>query len=743
MSRQRSSDKLAGARDGAMSTGQNGLSTVAHIKALADLFYDIANVIHWRMRQLVSDRSGHHIDRVMAHHLLEQQLELHDLANRLYADASAYVVKSLNLPQSRIISLTSHAAENISRRSTPHEVLQMAAALLDLAHAVTKGESASITIATERLDRQIKGTAYSGSYSSPVKRDSPPQTVPESPADDPSDADPSGADTSDVDTTGGGEPGPDNGGPDSAGAEPGPEVTEVLRKTNEKDEGMEPVRFPSIETKQAIEPGAAVVISVDLLHEAAALTMGGALMLNMQAEDWSTLEVGVTLVSAAIDFTAQGKGAITIRRNLASIAADIAGTVRADVKAGQIVEVHAQFWDGTRCCGSAIRRFGVGAEHSTATQSPLASVTVSPGATKPDVTVYITLFDPNSPGSMHWRIVTEPFDGLPPRLDGIITLGHQPGTEAAQMFKEFANLPRGEHQRVIEGFGERLWKLSPPVFKAAYWALHDHYQRPLTIQFTSDDPYLPWELMRPLRENEAHAPIALRHAVARWIGAYQGWLKNELPAGDLMVVAPRYSSVATRLSLTESAAAALIKEYNATEVPGTVSGLLKLLEHPPAATVGMLYFTGHGRFNDAAASASAIKLEDGRFLQASEVDRDAVQLGKLHGSVVFFNACEVGATGAAFGEMGGWADAFLARQFRAFIAPLWAIDEEDAGNVSRILIDKVIKQCLPIGEALRDIRRDYGLVSPTIYSYLLYGDVTARVKPGPETAPSSGHAELH
>jgi len=96
--------------------------------------------------------------------------------------------------------------------------------------------------------------------------------------------------------------------------------------------------------------------------------------------------------------------------------------------------------------------------------------------------------------------------------------------------------------------------------------------------------------------------------------------------------------------------------------------------------------------------------------------------------VVFLNACEVGATGSVLGNVGGWAGAFLGRRFGAFIAPLWAIDEEDAQQVTEELMRAIVTQRQPMGEALRDLRAAHGDVSPTFYSYLLYGDVTARVK---------------
>lgn len=525
--------------------------------------------------------------------------------------------------------------------------------------------------------------------------------------------------------------------PPAAGAEPPPaagaeqELLATAPRTGpQEDEGTTPVRHPSIESAAPLLAGKPVTLVVDLRREAAPDTAGGPLSLGEQAANWETLDIGVTLVSAGIGFTGGGSGTVTIRRNQDSLAAEIKGRVKPGLAPGSELDVHAQFWLGTRCSGSATRRFVVAAEAAapppTAPAAPIGAMSADPAAAKPDLTVYITLFDPDAPGRMHWRLVTEPFDALPARLDGLINLGRDPRQEAVALFKDFAGLERGKHRRRIEGFGERLWKRSPQVFKDAYWALVDHYRRPLTIQFTSDDPHLPWELMRPSRPGEVQPPLALQHAVARWIGSYQGWLRNQLPSGEMVVIAPRYSSLSTRLSLAEETAKALLAEYHATPVRGTRDDLLALLEQPPAGPVALLYFTGHGLFDAESAAASAIKLEQGEQLAADEVDRQEVTLGERDGTVVFFNACEVGATAGAIGEVGGWANAFLSRRFRAFIAPLWAIDEEDASLATKTLVARIVAERQPIGAALRDLRKEFGEVSPTFYSYLLYGDVTAR-----------------
>jgi len=222
-----------------------------------------------------------------------------------------------------------------------------------------------------------------------------------------------------------------------------------------------------------------------------------------------------------------------------------------------------------------------------------------------------------------------------------------------------------------------------------------------------------------------HPPLMVRHAVARWIGRYQGWMSNRLPSGQLIAIAPKYSSTSTRLELAEATAEELVSALGAQRVAGTLAALRGLLEQPPAGTVALLFFTGHGLFDAGSAAASAIKLEGGKSLAVDEVARREVRLGERDGTLVFFNACEVGATAATLGDVGGWANAFLSRRFGAFIAPLWAVEEEHAAEVTRELMTQIVTNHQPIGAALRDLRAKHGDESPTFLSYLLYGDVTA------------------
>jgi hypothetical protein len=522
------------------------------------------------------------------------------------------------------------------------------------------------------------------------------------------------------------------------------------------DEGTRPVRFPSLDAEGTIAADQPITIVVDLLREASEHTAGGPLNTNEQPADWTSLALTVTLLSPAVDFDGTASGTVVIHRNAASTPARIPGIIRADLAPDSEIDITAQFWAGTRFSGFAMRKFRlsaiVPAATDTSTTPPSApslprrvqagpvttgAVQVETSAQAPDLTVYITVADATAPGVLHWRMITAPFDTRPPKLDGTVVLGKDPSSEAAAMFKQFATLERGKHRRMIESFGQVLWQRAPEEFQLVYWALHDHLKRRLTIQFISDDPHLPWELMAPFRNGDRHAPLAVEHCVGRWINRYAGLMRNALSAGRIVAIAPKYKSANLRLSGAELTAAKVVEKFTADRVEGKYNPILSLLEDPVNPPVALLFFTGHGAFSTDTAAASLIKLEDGN-ISAQEVANLSVTLGERHGTVVFFNACEVGATGSVLGATGGWADAFLSRHFRAFIAPLWAVDEEDASMVTCELMDMIVTQRMNLGCALRQIRETHGDVSPTFYSYLLYGDVTASL---PALATASTIAE--
>lgn len=147
-----------------MTSEQNGLSTVAQIEALADQLSAIADEIHVRVMKDIKDHKGAPIseaEQAIARGLLEDEVQLRQRANGLYADAATYVVKSLGQSQQQIVKLTADAAEKIRKISRLADITGLVGGLLMLAGAAATGQPAPIVVAIERVSKQVKRVAAS------------------------------------------------------------------------------------------------------------------------------------------------------------------------------------------------------------------------------------------------------------------------------------------------------------------------------------------------------------------------------------------------------------------------------------------------------------------------------------------------------------------------------------------------------------------------------------------------------
>jgi hypothetical protein len=488
------------------------------------------------------------------------------------------------------------------------------------------------------------------------------------------------------------------------------------------------IRHPSITSAGTLEPGSLLTLTVDLLLEDTDReTESAGVVIQGLPPDWTQVPVQVRVMSSHLFFTeGQESGTVIIRRDQASIPCALNCTVGKDLVEGDAIEIIATFSHGNRFCGFARRLLrGSGSDRSEETRG---TVSVEFGVASPDLTVAIFHPQRSAEGCFAWHVdPRQRFDGLPGRLQGEIDLGEGPEAYARSLFAQCAGLESGKHMDALEGMGETLWDRAPDCFKSVYWAMRKEYGTDFSIQFISDDPYIPWELMRPYNEDEALDLLAAMHPVARWIAAYEGQLRNRLPTGLIFTIAPNYTGNVRALPDAQVESSELELARGAFRIPGKRNIVLRILhEGLERETVAVVHFAGHGKFGIDYADQSLIHLEDGT-LSVTEVSNQRVKLGEKCRTLVIFNACEIGATGSVLGMVGGWAEAFIRRKFSGFIAPLWAVIDKDAAVVISELLEAVWVDKETMGVALKNIRAKHGKRSPTFFSYLFYGDVMARV----------------
>ncbi|WNG34028.1 CHAT domain-containing protein [Archangium violaceum] len=519
-----------------------------------------------------------------------------------------------------------------------------------------------------------------------------------------------------------------------------------------RDEGQRITRYPSVEPVVPARPGQALPLTVDLaLTEVGSTTESAGVTVSGLPPDWTELPIKVRLLCSEMTFRAGADtGVVLVQRNAESIPATLTGTVNPGAS-GELTVV-ATFEYGGRFCGAARRRIpiesagagsagpssssrsptmpplpGTGSASAGAQDEGKGTFVLEAGAEKPHLTVQIHRLDRGNPRRLYWMLhVAVPCEGLPARLSGDLDLGSDPAAFFQSVAATARELRSGEHYNWFLGLGKLLYQRTPNAFRETFRALRKQYGPGFPIQFITDDPHVPWELMAPTDVPDAEL-LCMDHPVARWLLDYQTSLTTRLTHGDILTIAPDYQFHPHLAPLPQAQAESLqlARRFRAVRVAGRRQPVLSLLGGGYGRPVGLVHFAGHGKYSaNNEVSPSCVYLEDGE-LRTLEVRNSMTMLGQRSRPLVIFNACEVGTATDMLGGIGGWAETFVSEQFSGFIAPLWPVQDAHARNAVEQLVTDLKENHLTVGEALRRLRQSEAKTSPTYLSYVFVGDVMA------------------
>ncbi len=283
----------------------------------------------------------------------------------------------------------------------------------------------------------------------------------------------------------------------------------------------------------------------------------------------------------------------------------------------------------------------------------------------------------------------------------------------------------------LRAFGEELYRrAAPPVLKAALDELLDNPQVELrTVQIYSNNPVIPWELMRAPKPTGGTTDFfGITFALARWHEDDGPRLILRPPQDqridEVVAIAPAYAggqSLGAQSREIDEIQALLATR----RVSGKRSDFLTLVRNPPR---GIIHFAGHGEIagRSAVERRFAIRLEDGAF---DVMDWRGVAAGQnRERALFFFNACDIGQAESVAGAVEGWAPAVLARGAAGYIGGLWPLKDDPAARFAVAFYRAVAKRLADDGEAsvagaLSDARRlFYDTADPTYLGYAFYGD---------------------
>lgn len=319
---------------------------------------------------------------------------------------------------------------------------------------------------------------------------------------------------------------------------------------------------------------------------------------------------------------------------------------------------------------------------------------------------------------------------------GGVSLLADPEAHFRDFFANVERLPfdtRAQRQqavRELELKGMKLFEsVLSPQLKGILWELRERIQ---TVQITSQEPWIPWEMCRLTGKDGGRVTeggfFAETFSVTRWL---QGaGAPSRLRLANLALVVPNGSQLAHA-----AAESALIQSLG-----GGRRRITLLDATHPAVTAAMAsgvydawHFTGHGQAHEHDADQSLLALEEQRSLKPEHIV-GAVENLLLPRPFVFLNACQTGRSGFSLTGVGGWVRRLLQSETlsetaSAFIGSYWSVLDETALAFARGVYQGLFEG-KPIGRAVQEarwaIRSD---TDPTWLAYTVYADPNATLEP--------------
>jgi hypothetical protein len=255
--------------------------------------------------------------------------------------------------------------------------------------------------------------------------------------------------------------------------------------------------------------------------------------------------------------------------------------------------------------------------------------------------------------------------------------------------------------------GQELYQqLFPPEMRLLYRQWRDKIR---TIQITSGEGWIPWELVRPY-DHEIQPVIdddflGARYQITRW-----------LPSGTSP--APRFR--VQRVACIEGGHGGpplpaaererrfledLVQSLGVEVVSPREATFGKVLEIIEQGEADLLHFVGHGEYSGEDPRDSKIFLGDGTSLWAGRLQGATLRKVWEMRPLVFFNACSTGQQGWALVGPNGWVHAWVEiGGAGAFIAPQWQVQDALAYEFARVFYLGLAKG-RTLGRAVRLARR--------------------------------------
>ena len=411
--------------------------------------------------------------------------------------------------------------------------------------------------------------------------------------------------------------------------------------------------------------------------------------------------------------------------------------VRTDAAPGSVL-IHAAFLHRGIVCGYATSAMTIGAGNSIVMPGFVSPCSFPDTEEEPaDLVVLMRKADGNSStGKYIWSMSSTRavVDSQPLLVD----LGEDSRTFARTLMRDIdANTLL---EQVVRSIGKTIASYIPAAFWNALRAVADAVApegRPPAVLLYSAEVFIPWELALMEQPLGAGPPfLGAQISLGRWIPSQRGDIpaspSSSIPRRDLAVLAPDYSfGDLPKLQWAVAEAKHMVQTYGAIGVDATEDAVGQLLnaelvgQDGSPAEITVVHFACHGSTNPMLPGSAGLFLTSGKRLVPDAFG--ASVLGARFGPILFLNACETGMAQRLLDHDAGFAGRSLRGGFRAFIAPLWSVEDAAAAGIAHRFYEAVLDGNVSVGNVLRDIRCSPPAPNATPLAYVFYGHPRLRV----------------
>ena len=244
-----------------------------------------------------------------------------------------------------------------------------------------------------------------------------------------------------------------------------------------------------------------------------------------------------------------------------------------------------------------------------------------------------------------------------------------------------------------------------------------------SIMIISDEPWIPWEIIKPFYETEAGDIVeddflCSSYLLTRWLAGPSPPSLIEIRRGAL--IAP----VVSKLPNVQQESAFLMRSLgDVEEIEPRLATVRRLLK---TGGFQLIHFACHGSFDPEEHEQSVLYLQGRDKLKSRDIAGERRNFGKDR-PFVFINACQTARADFSLVGIGSWADKFIKANSSGFLGSSWEVNDELAYRFSRSFYSALLEG-KTVGEAMirarLEIRHE---PDPTWLAYTLYADPLAKV----------------